>query len=153
MLLTSLVLKILFKIWCDSCGQFFHAGCLDVPVNKIGKKTLRTENRIILTPGSSEKRSPKRVALIINIKHGKHISLTLAVSRSSVFSYMPFSREMRRLNIYNKHYTFFHHTTSYISKISFFLMPLPVSPMSFPMAPLVNIAEKYFSSQSVRKFT
>ena len=29
---------------------------------------------------------------------------TLAlVSRSSVFSYMPFSREMRRLNVYNKH--------------------------------------------------
>ena len=85
-------------MWCDSCGQFFHAGCLDVPfaetwggrdtnttfhlpfaskvkfssrvhlLNKIGKKTLRTENRIILTPGSFEKRSPKRVALIINIK-------------------------------------------------------------------------------------
>ena len=36
-------------------------------LNKIGKKTLRTENRIILTPGSSEKRSPKRVALIIII--------------------------------------------------------------------------------------
>ena len=36
-------------------------------LNKIGKKTLRTENRIILTPGSFEKRSPKRVALIINI--------------------------------------------------------------------------------------
>ena len=64
---------------------------------------LRTENRVILTSGSFEKRSPKRVALIININHGKHISLNLAVSRSSVFSYMPFSREMRRLNIYNKH--------------------------------------------------
>ena len=36
-------------------------------LNKIGKKTLRTENRIILTPSSSEKSSPKRVALIINI--------------------------------------------------------------------------------------
>ena len=30
-LLTSLVLKILLKIWCDSCRQFFHAGCLDIP--------------------------------------------------------------------------------------------------------------------------
>ena len=84
-------------MWCDSCGQFFHAGCLDVPfaetwgggaetptqhftcrslrkfssrvhlLNKKEKKTHRTENRIILTPGSFEKRSPKRVALIINI--------------------------------------------------------------------------------------
>ena len=36
-------------------------------LNKIGKKTLRTENRIILTPGSFEKRFPKRVALIKNI--------------------------------------------------------------------------------------
>ena len=82
-------------MWCDSCGQFFHVGCLDVPfaetwgaetptqyftcrslrkfssrvhlLNKKEKKTLRTENRIILTPGSFEKRSPKRVALIINI--------------------------------------------------------------------------------------
>ena len=36
-------------------------------LNKKEKKTLRTENRIILTPGSFEKRSPKRVALIINI--------------------------------------------------------------------------------------
>ena len=36
-------------------------------LNKIIKKTIRTENRIILTTGSSEKRSPKRVALIINI--------------------------------------------------------------------------------------
>ena len=36
-------------------------------LNKIGKKTLQTENRIILTPGSFEKRTPKRVALIINI--------------------------------------------------------------------------------------
>ena len=62
-------------------------------VDKIGKKILRTENRIILTPGSFEKRSPKRVALIIN-KHGKHISLNLAVSRSSVFSYLSFSSEM-----------------------------------------------------------
>ena len=31
------------------------------------KKTLRTENRIILTFGSFGQRSPKRVALIINI--------------------------------------------------------------------------------------
>ena len=34
---------------------------------KLLNKTLRTENIIILTPRSFEKRSPKRVALIINI--------------------------------------------------------------------------------------
>ena len=115
-------------MWCDSCGQFFHAGCLDVPfaetwggkrhqhnispavcfesfhpeficqIKKI-KKTLRTENRIILTPGSFETSGPDYKYLsMVNT-----VSLNLAVSRSSVFSYMPFSREMRRLNIYNKH--------------------------------------------------
>ena len=31
------------------------------------EKTLRTENKIILTSGSFEKRSPERVAPIINI--------------------------------------------------------------------------------------
>ena len=31
------------------------------------RKTFRTENRIICTCGSFEKRSPKRVVLIINI--------------------------------------------------------------------------------------
>ena len=36
-------------------------------LNRIAKKALRTENRIMLTSGSFEKRSPKRVALIINI--------------------------------------------------------------------------------------
>ena len=36
-------------------------------LNWIAKKALRTENRIMLTSGSFEKRSPKRVALIINI--------------------------------------------------------------------------------------
>ena len=30
-LLISSVLKIFKKIWCDSYGQFFHAGCLDIP--------------------------------------------------------------------------------------------------------------------------
>ena len=49
-----------------------------------------------------EKRFPERVALFM-FKHGKHISLNLAVSRHSVFSYMPFSREMRRLNTCIKH--------------------------------------------------
>ena len=36
-------------------------------LNETGKETLRTENRIILTPGSFEKRFPKRVSLIKNI--------------------------------------------------------------------------------------
>ena len=36
-------------------------------LNWIAKKALRTENRIILTSGSFEKKAPKRVALIINI--------------------------------------------------------------------------------------
>ena len=54
-----------FQLPFGSKGKFSSRVHLLYSIGK--KKTLRTENRIILTSGSFEKRSPKRVALIINI--------------------------------------------------------------------------------------
>ena len=56
-----------FKIFyfCSVRTISFHPECICSELD--GKKTFRTENRIILTSGFFEKRSPKQMALIINI--------------------------------------------------------------------------------------
>ena len=69
----------------------------------MNRKKIRTEIRINLTSVSFEKRSRKRVSTDYKyLRNGKHVSPNLAVSRSSVFSYLPFFHlKLGRSNIYN----------------------------------------------------